>query len=308
MNIREDRSFGGHAAMIVANICFGINMTISKMVLNSSFIGSLDIVLLRMLGGAMLFWFASLFVRRDPLQRGDMLRFFFASIFGVVVNQMLFIHGLSLTSPINGSIIVTMTPIFTMILAALLLREPITLKKAGGVVLGAAGALFLILSISSAAGERGHFSGDILIILSGMCFAVYLAAFRDLVRRYHAVTVMKWLFLFGLVCSLPIGAGGLMRIPWGEIPTGQWLELGYVVLIATFFAYMLIPIGQHNLRPTVVSMYNYTQPVVGSLFAVSMGLDGLTWQKVVAAAMIFTGVYITSISKSRAQLEAGKGK
>jgi len=267
--------------------------------------------MMRMGGGAVVFWIASLFTRREHVPPRDLLLFFFASLLGIVLNQGTYVLGVSKTSPIDASVVTTTTPIFVMVIAALYLREPITGKKILGVVVGAAGALLLILSgahlVSGRTGS-GSVSGDLLCLFAQLSFATYFVVFKKLISRYSPVTLMKWMFLYATACCLPFGYSDLKAVGWAELGWADYAQIAYVVLGATFLAYLLMPIGQKNLRPTVASSYNYVQPLVATLVAVSLGMDTFGWLKGVAVLLVFAGVYIVTISKSRAQLEAEAGR
>lgn len=305
MKLTEDKNFQGHAAIFIAQVIFGVNMVVGKKALSSPLVDADALTFYRMAGAAVLFGITSIFVRREKVARRDLLLLFFASLFGITLNQNLFIHGLDLTSPINASIISICTPIITMLLAALFLKEPITLRKAAGVVLGISGAMILVLSFASGSGGSST-KGDILCMLSTLSFAIYLTLFRDVIRRYRPATVMKWMFLYAAICSLPFSYKALSPAIWSAMPLDTILEVGYVVVFSTFIAYFLVPVGQRNLRPTVVSMYNSVQPLVASIIAVAIGMAGFGWIKALAAALIFCGLYATATSKSRAQLEKQK--
>ncbi len=300
-----ERDFRGHAAMLTANFIFGLNTPISKTIMGTAGVTPYSLTLFRMIGAALLFWIASLFTRREHVPLKDILLLFLASLFGIQFNQVMFLIGLSKTSPVDASVIATMVPILTMLLAALYLREPITWKKALGVLIGASGALLLILSSSSVSVRAGgNMTGNLICLLSASSFACYLAFFKKLISRYTPVTLMKWMFLFAAVCCTPFGYNDLALIDYAALPWDLVARILYVVVFATFLAYLLIPIGQKMLRPTVVSMYNYVQPVVASLVAVVLGLDVFGWIKTGAALLVFLGVYVVTTSKSRAQVEA----
>ncbi|MCL2651635.1 MAG: DMT family transporter [Candidatus Azobacteroides sp.] len=305
----EDRNFKGHASLLVAYIIFGLNTPIAKNVLaHGEFFSAMAVTFYRIGGAAVLFWILSSFVKKESVPPRDLLLLFLASFFCISINQMAFIVGLSLTSPIDASVIVTTSPIMTMILAAFFLKEPITWKKAIGVLIGASGALLLIFTRNIANPHHSNITGNILCLLSTLCFAIYLAAFKKTIVKYSPVTLMKWMFLFAAICILPFCWKDITTVNYVAIPTNIYLQLIYVVAFATFFAYLLIPIGQKFLRPTIVSMYNYIQPVVTSLVAVALGMDRFGWVKGSAAALVFLGVYIVTKSKSYAQLKAEKEK
>ena len=297
--------------MLGACITFGLLAPVSKSLFGTGLVSAYALTMMRMGGGAVVFWIASLFTRREHVPPRDLLLFFFASLLGIVLNQGTYVLGVSKTSPIDASVVTTTTPIFVMVIAALYLREPITGKKILGVVVGAAGALLLILSgahlVSGRTGS-GSVSGDLLCLFAQLSFATYFVVFKKLISRYSPVTLMKWMFLYATACCLPFGYSDLKAVGWAELGWADYAQSAYVVLGATFLAYLLMPIGQKNLRPTVASSYNYVQPLVATLVAVSLGMDTFGWLKGVAVLLVFAGVYIVTISKSRAQLEAEAGR
>ena len=300
----------GHAALWVANIVWGLNAPICKSVLLSpehpGGVSPFALSDYRMVGACLLFWSISLLLPRERVARRDIVRLFFASVFGIQLNQMLFLWGLSLTSPIDSSIIATVVPILTMLLAMFFLREPITWLKSGGVLLGAAGALLLVLTGRHGAGGTSSLRGDILCIVSAVSYATYLTAFRDAIVRYSPVTTMKWMFLFAALAAVVVYYGPLTEVDYAALTPGTWAGIGYVVVCSTFLSYLMVPIGQRYLRPTLVSIYNYVQPVVAVLFTVALGLDTFGVTKGFAALCVFAGVWLVTKSKSRAQLEQEK--
>lgn len=300
----ENKHFKGHAALFAAYIVFGLNTPVSKSVLMHGETSAMALTFFRFAGAAALFWIFSLFCRKEHVNVHDIFMLFIASLFGISINQTSFIIGLSLTSPINASVITTTGPILTMALAAVFLKEPVTWKKVVGVLIGAAGALLLILGNDAVNSGNGSLAGDLLCVLSCASFAVYLAAFKKLIARYSAVTSMKWMFLFATVCSVPWFWHDISTVRYGALPMERYFQIAYVVAIATFLAYLLIPVGQKLLRPTVVSMYNYLQPLVSSIVAVVIGMDAFGWEKGIASLLVFLGVYVVTQSKSRAQIEA----
>ena len=303
----QDRNFKGHAALFVAYIIFGLNTPIAKSVLEHGEICSaMALTFYRLSGAALLFWILSLFTKKEQVPLRDLLLLFGAGFFGILINQITFIVGLSHTSPIDASVITTTGPIMTMILAAFILKEPITWKKALGVLVGAAGALLLILSGVKTDRHQTTVLGGVLCLLSSLSFAIYLTAFKNTILKYSPVTLMKWMFLFAAVCCLPFSWKDIVAVHYAIIPVNIYLRIIYVVALATFFAYLLVPVGQKLLRPTIVSMYNYIQPIVSSIVAVIYGMDRFGLVKGIAAALVFLGVYIVTTSKSYAQLMAEK--
>jgi len=191
-----------------------------------------------------------------------------------------------------------------MILAAVIIKEPITGLKAIGVLLGMSGALLLILGGGgSLSFDSSSIIGDVMCLTAQFCFASYLVFFKSFISRFTSVTLMKWMFLSATIVIVPFAIPNMMSIDFSAIPTKIYLEICYTVFIATFFTYLLIPTGQKHLRPTVVSMYNYVQPVVSSSVALLWGLTTFGLVKGIAIGLVFAGVYIVTQSKSRKQLE-----
>ncbi len=299
-------SIKGHLAIIAANVIFGLNTPISKNVLQE-YLSPFSLTFFRMCGACLIFWIVSAFVKSEKVKLKDILIIFFAAMFGIFINQFSFIVGLSTTSPVNAALIVTTTPILTMVVSFIFLKEPITGKKFGGVFLGASGAILLILTTHSVAGGfSGNISGDIFCFTSCLSYAIYLTAFKKVVDRYHPVTLMKWMFLFATIVAIPFCHKSVLQIDYSEIPLIGYFEIVYVVVAATFITYLLIPIGQQRLRPTILAMYNYLQPVITTTIAIFFGQDIFNSLKAVSAVLIFIGVYLVIKSKSRAQLEAEK--
>lgn len=228
------------------------------------------------------------------------------ALFGLVFNQLSFVAGLTLTSPIDASIITTSVPVLVMLIAAIVLKEPITTTKVTGVFVGATGALLLILSASNKATGAGSIQGDLLCVVSCLSYAIYLVISKPIVQRYSSVTVMKWTFLFSTLFLSPTGLREVINYPYPDFDTRLWLQITYALVGGTFIPYLLIPLGLKRLRPTTMSMYNYVQPLVASIVAIIILQDTFTWVKACAAILVFTGVFIVNKSKSRAQMEAEK--
>lgn len=297
--------YQGHLAMLTANILWGLMSPISKKILSSGLVDAISLTTFRLTGAAVLFWIVSCFTKNEHVAPRDMVRLFFAALLGIVLNQGSFIMGVSLTSPINASIVTTTSPIITMVIAALYLKEPITRMKISGIFIGASGALLLILSSQQtiAGGNPSNIWGDLLCLLAQFCYSTYFVLFKGLISRYSPVTLMKWMFLYASVCSLPF-INHVGAIDFGSLPAEIYWEIIYVIVGGTFITFFLVPVGQRLLRPTVAIMYNYMQPIVASIVAVIWGMDTFGLAKTLAIALVFGGVYVVTKSKSKAQLDA----
>ena len=240
-----------------------------------------------------------LIMPKEKVDKGDYWKIAAASLVGLFIPQMTFLMAITLTSAIDTAIIGTLGPIFTMFFAFFFLGEPITGKKAGGVALSFAGILFLIFNSVHAGGAAVTSPRVIVLLLVNiLSFSLYLGLFRPLISKYSVVTLMKWTFLFSLIVSLPISAKDLVSTDFMSIPiTVRW-EIGYLIFFATFVAYFLIPYGQKFIRPTLVSMYSYVQPIIAAIVSILSGIDTLTWQKALASTLVVGGVIL--VSRSRA--------
>ena len=264
----------------------------------------ITMVSFRVAGACLLFWIASLFAPKEQVPWRDRLMFIGAALTGLLFNQCCFTIGLSITSPINASIVTTSMPIFAMILAALILREPITGKKALGVLMGCSGALILILSSAAHADARvGDIRGDLLCLFAQFSFALYLSLFNPLIKRYNVFTVNKYMFSWATLMLLPLSSYHVYGVISLPIPLLTWIEVGYVVVCGTFFCYILTMIGQRTLRPTVVSVYNYVQPIVAVAASLIMGISTMKLTHVLAVVLVFSGVWLVVKSKSRKDIE-----
>ena len=232
-----------------------------------------------------------------------------AGILGLVTNQCCYTVGLSITSPINSSVVTTSMPIFAMILSAIILKEPITGKKALGVLFGCTGAVALVMSSAAAASDKvGDIRGDLLCMAAQLSFALYLALFSKLVRKYSVITVNKWMFTWATLIILPFTGTHVAAIDFANVSLQTWLETGFVVFFGTYLGYILMMIGQSTLRPTVVGVYNYVQPAVSVTVSILTGMGIMTMQKAVAIMLVCLGVWLVIKSKSKADMERMKNE
>ena len=295
--------------MLGANSMWGLMSPISKFIMLTGAVSPLVVTDLRITGAMILFWIASLFQKPEHVSHKDLARLFGAALLGIVLNQGCFLFGVSLTSPGDASIITTSMPLWAMVLAAFILKEPITGKKVLGIAAGATGALMLILGSNSAkasATATGNYAiwGDLLVLSAQFCYAMYIVVYKDFVNKYSLVTIMKWMFTYSFICVLPFSYSDLMSAHWAALHATEIAGLAFVVVGATFLSYMFIVVGQKHLRPTVAGMYNYVQPIVSCLVAVLWGMDSFNIIKGIAVVFIFGGVYLVTISRSRKEVEA----
>lgn len=293
-------SLAGHLACFAAYAIFGINIIVCKDLTGGHLISPIALFTLRSIGAGLLFWFISLFQPKEEVDKKDYIKIFAASFLGFFLTQLTFLIAIPSVTPMSCSIISAMSPIYTMLIAAMAIKEPVTAKKACGVSISLFGIIFLIInSVGAHNGvSENSFSGIVLMILNSLSFSLYLGIFKPLISKYSVVTFMKWIFLFATVMSLPVSAKEIVSLSWSSIPAPQLMELGFLIIFATFVSYFLIPFGQKRIRPTLVSMYSYIQPIIATGIAIIIGMDTLTWQKVLAAGLVFGGVVIVSRSRS----------
>lgn len=305
LNIDKTKAIG-HLAILGANIAFAVNIPIAKTLVGPEGIHPLVISFTRFAGAMVCFWLVSLFLPREKVAPKDLLKLFFAGLCAVGINQVLFAIALEYTTPLDIALINTTGPIFTLLMATIILKEPLTPMKGLGVGLGAIGAVWLALLSNSADGMRGgggiHTIGIVLVAISVLAYALYLTLFKDIIDKYHPVTLMKWMFTFAFVLTTPFFLPLVLESDLGSRSPEFFLRLGYVVVFATFVAYLLIPVSQKHLRPTVVSMYIYIQPLIAGVVSIAVGMDVWQWSRVPAMLLIFVGVYLVTQSKSRKDL------
>jgi drug/metabolite transporter (DMT)-like permease len=296
----------GHGLILIANIFFAINLPISKYLIPEH-VAPEALTLLRSIFGCIMFWLVSLFIKQEKVDYKDLGLLFLCALCGFAFNSTLFMTGLNLTSPVDASIIATAGPIYVMLLAALILKEPITLQKAFGVLLGVGGAALMILTSAQSYDRNEHgVDGAVRIVLSNLLYSIYVVLSRPLSKRYSAITIMKWMFLFSTIILIPFMYRDAMATPALHRDTWMWKEAGalaYVLVFATFIPYMMIPMALRRLRPTTVSMYNYIQPIIASFIAVIAGQGSFTLWKIIATLLVFSGVYFVTQSKSREDVE-----
>ncbi|MCF8373079.1 MAG: DMT family transporter [Bacteroidales bacterium] len=299
------KRFQAHSAILGANLIYGINYTIAKGIM-PDYVGAFGLTLMRVTGALLLFWAISFFIGTEKIDRKDFPRLILSGLFGVAINQMLFLKGLSFTTPINSSIIMTINPVLVLVIASIVLKERITWLKVIGIWAGGTGAGFLILNSGEISFQSETFLGNLMMFLNATSYAVYLVIVKPLMIKYKPITVVKWVFLFGWIVVTPIGFNEFTQINWSEMPTGIILSVVYVIIATTFFAYLLNISGLKYLKSSTVSVYIYSQPVIASIVAVILAKDELTWVKVVSTILVFIGVYLVSLPVERYAKNKGK--
>ncbi|MFL5764459.1 MAG: DMT family transporter [Bacteroidia bacterium] len=284
-----------HLALIAVNLIYGANYSIAKEVMPEH-VQPFAFVLMRVGGALVLFWLVSALFIREKIDKKDLPRLALLAVFGVACNQLLFLKGLSITTPINASIIMISNPIVVLLIAAAVLRERISVNKLIGIGLGISGALLLLLFNKSFSFGSKTITGDGMILVNSISWALYLVLVKPLMQKYNTFTIVKWVFLFGFLYVLPFGYNEFSVIHWSGFTPKIWFDVTFVVIGTTFFAYVLNTYALRELSPSVVSIYIYLQPFLATLFAVFLYQnDTLDLLKITAAVLIIFGVYLVSM-------------
>ena len=289
-----------HIALIFANLIYALNFTFAKDVM-PDFIMPRGFILLRVIGALALFSISYFLFINEKVEKKDLLRLAICSVFGVAINQLFFFEGLNLTTPINASIVMTINPILVILLSFLIIGEYITLRKILGILLGLLGAATLILKGGGIDFSSTHQTGNLLVFINASSYGLYLVLVKPLLKKYHPITILFYVFGFGLLYVLPFGLNSLSCVRWAIIPNHIYLEIAFVVICTTFIAYLLNSSALKQLSPTTVSIYIYLQPILASLFAIFWGADSIDNQKIIAALLIFLGVYLVSVRSLKEQ-------
>ncbi len=277
-----------------ASLIYAINHTIAKGVM-PTYIKPFGFIFLRVIGASILFWIASIWAPRERIDRKDWLRFLGCAIFGMVINMLMFFKGLELSTPINSSVMITIAPIMVFILSAFFLKEKITLLRIIGILLGFGGALGLILFGKEIRQDAPNIPlGNSFFIINGACYAVYLILIKPLTAKYHLFTLMKWLFLMGVIINAPITLHEFIEVQWHDLPVDVLLKMAFVVVCTTFLTYLLNIFALKTLKASTLGAFIYLQPLLAIVFATLMGADSMNMVKTLSAAFVFIGVYLVT--------------
>jgi drug/metabolite transporter (DMT)-like permease len=281
-------------AAIGAGTIYGINHTVAKGLM-PVYIQPFGFILLRVTGAAILFWLISPLGPKEKIATSDWPRLLGCAVLGMCINMLFFFKGLNLTTPINSSVITTITPIIVLVLAAILIKEKITLLKTVGIITGLAGALGLILFSSSEVRNASNIPlGNFLVLINATSYGLYLILVKPLTGKYHPVTLMKWLFSLAVIINLPFTLKEFTQVEWSSLPTEAILGMSFVVVGTTFLTYLLNVYALRQLSASTISAFVYLQPLIAIIYAVSTGADSLNMLKIVAALLVFAGVYMVT--------------
>mgnify|MGYP001439998077 CR=1 FL=1 len=281
-------------AALAATTIYGLNHTIAKVVM-PNYIEGFGFIQLRLMGAGLIFFIISFFIPNEKIDSSDYLRLFFAALLGMCINMLMFFKGLQLSTPINSSVIITLTPIMVLLLSYVFLKEKIGFIKLSGILMGFTGALVLIIyGKKIAANAPNIMLGNIMFLINASAFAGYLVLSKPLTEKYHTITLMKWMFMIGIILSFPVTYIEFKEVEWTALPFFAIWRMGFVVIGTTFLTYMLNMYALKSLPASTIGAFIYVQPLIAIFYAIITGNDSLDLVKFIAIILVFSGVYLAS--------------
>lgn len=292
--------YKAHLALLGANLIYGVNYIIAKGIMPDK-ISPSSFVFIRLLFATPMFWILKSFVLKERVAKSDMLRLMLCGLLGAAANQLLFFHGINLTSPVDASIIMTAVPVIVLVFSAFLLKERITKQKLLGIAIGGIGALALILYGNKASGTSSLL-GNLFIFLNATSYSLYLVFVKPLMKKYKALTVVSWVFLFGFLFTFPVGIGDFINTDFSGFTLNTYLVVSFVVLFTTFFAYLFNIYSLSHVSPSVTSSYIYLQPLISfvmvaiyaNVWSQKQYVQDINVIKIVSCLLVVIGVYMVS--------------
>lgn len=287
-----------HIAVLGTNLFFAANFSLVKLI-SPALVKPFGLNIFRVGISLVLFWLVWLFGKTAAgIRKKDIGRFLLCGLTGITINQTLFIKGLTLTSTVHASLLILTTPLLITLLAFWVLKEALTLFKALGLALGIGGSVLLILSKESSTHAPNYLLGDLLIIINAISYALYFILVKPLMQHYSPLHVIRWVFTLGFFMILPLGFSEAAAVDFNAFEWQHFLSLAGVVVTGTFLAYFFNTYGLQHLGASITGSYIYTQPVFAVLIATFVLNEGLSWEKVVAAVLIFSGVFLVNYRRS----------
>ena len=284
-----------HTALVFTNIFFAINLSAVKHLTNNNLVQAFGLNVVRVGVSVLLFWVLYLLKPVNiKIDKADRMRLFLCAVFGIAINQLFFIKGLSLTYPIHAALLLLITPILIVIIAAWILKERLGILKITGLALGISGALVLVLAKDNTGNADNVLLGNLFIIINAISYTIYFIIVKPLMVKYNPIVILRWVFTIGLVLVLPFGWVEFTQIPWQLYTAVDFTSMGLIVITGTFLAYLLNLYGIKILGPSVAGFYIYTQPVFAALIAMFFLHEHLALYKILAAVLIFSGVYLAN--------------
>jgi len=281
-------------AATLVSIIYGVTFTIAKDVM-PKYVQPFGFISMRVGGSMILFWLIAPFFSSEKIQKQDFPRIIAAAFFGVALNMLTFFKGLSYTSPIMGAVLMVTTPMIVLVLSAILMKEKMQSRKVVGLLLGLAGTITLILYGKSMVNAPNASLGNLLVFINAVSYGFYLIIVKKLMDKYNAFAFVKWIYTFGFLMVLPFGWSEFQAIDFANLPVDIIWKIGFVVVFSTFLTYLLNLVSMRELKPTIVAVFIYLQPLFATIFALALGKDQLTFVKIISAVLIFVGVYLVTI-------------
>ena len=281
-------------AVTIATIIYGLNYSIAKEVM-PTYVKPFGFILIRVIGATTIFWVLGLFIKSQKIEKSDYKKLLLAAIFGISLNMLSFFKGLSLTTPISASVIMVTSPIMVLIFSSILIRKAIGKLRVLGIIIGLIGTVLLITygNSSNNSGTNSNW-GNFLIFVNATSYGLYLVISKSLIHKYHPITLVKWLYLIGLIFVLPFGYRDFTEISWQDMPINIYWNIGFVIVFTSCVTYLFNLYGLSKLKPTTVSVFIYLQPDIATIYALIIGSDSLNLIKVGATILIFCGVYLVT--------------
>ena len=281
-------------AALGATIIYALNHTIAKDVM-PTYIQGFGFIGIRLIGATIAFWLIGLLMPKQHIDKADRWAFLRAAFFGMAINMLAFFKGLEYSTPINSTVIITTTPIMVFLFSVILLKENIRPKRAIGVLIGFLGALSLVLFSQQAPANAPNISlGNFLFIANASTYGLYMIYVKPLSEKYNTIHLLKWLFLIGLLMTMPFTLPELLEVDFQQMPHSVWWRIGFVVLGTTFMTYLLMVYAIRHLRATSLSVFTYLQPIIGIVYAALVGADFMTPVKWIAMSLVLLGVFLVT--------------
>ncbi len=281
--------------LLLTALIGGLNFTISKLVM-PEFVKPLSIVVSRGIVAIVVFSLIHFFFVKESIKKKDYVRLFLAAFFGITINQMMFYEGLSLTTPINASLMMTGTPFIVLLISFFVIKEELNFYKIGGIILGTAGTILLLMSADNG-NVKGLFTGDILILINAISWAGFLVTVKPLMKEYNPFTILKWIFIIGFIMIIPFGYKDFSTTDWNALTLEAWWAFAFVIILATLLTYYINSAVMKYVNPSVAGSYIYLQPFIAAIVAIAWGKDCFSLEKLCYLTIILFGVYLVSYKK-----------
>jgi drug/metabolite transporter (DMT)-like permease len=297
-------NFRAHVSMLAATLLFGVNYWIAKGLMPNHLL-PMQIIFLRVLGTLLIAWIIQISVKELrvlKIDREDYPRLIFSSLLGVAINQMMFFTGLNHTTPVNAAIINSVNPILVLVFAAWILKEQVGTSRLAGILLGATGALMLILLGNPLSLKGGNLTGDMFIMVNTAAWSLYLVISKPLMVKYNPFLLMRWLFMIGFIAVFPFSISQATEINFGSFDSYTWFAIFYIIIGTTFMAYFFITYSLKRLSSSVVAYYTYIQPIIVAIIGTIVFAERISWVKIVSGLLVFTGIYFVTRKKKSDRL------